>query len=195
MRAKSIYGVISLGVAGGCITGIIFAIKEILANRYLSYSMYKLCADVLQQSLNKWAGAGLAVSFIFIIMRLLYDRCVPFIRKGKPLEHHFPKTFTKGLSFRYTTAWVIPFLIVLAGAQILPGILTPNAYRPPVILISIDALRADHVGCYGYQRDTTPFIDSFAKEGILFKSCYIPEPWTLTSHANHKDGAPLCQRC
>jgi choline-sulfatase len=40
-----------------------------------------------------------------------------------------------------------------------------------VLLIIADALRPDHMGCYGYSRDTTPFMDSLAREGILFKNC------------------------
>jgi choline-sulfatase len=53
---------------------------------------------------------------------------------------------------------------------------------PNIILISIDALRADHLGCYGYSRNTSPNIDSFTKRNILFKNCYVHEPWTLPSH-------------
>jgi len=53
---------------------------------------------------------------------------------------------------------------------------------PNIILISIDDLRADHLGCYGYNRDTSPNIDSFARDNILFTKCYIHEAWTLPSH-------------
>ena len=53
---------------------------------------------------------------------------------------------------------------------------------PNIILISIDDLRADHLGCYGYQRNTSPYIDSFAKNNILFERCYTHEPWTTTAH-------------
>ena len=44
----------------------------------------------------------------------------------------------------------------------------PEAPRN-VILISIDTLRADHVGTYGYEVDTTPNIDSFAERSIVFE--------------------------
>ena len=37
-----------------------------------------------------------------------------------------------------------------------------------VILFDIDTLRADHMGCYGYGRDTTPVMDGIAKEGVGF---------------------------
>jgi arylsulfatase A-like enzyme len=53
-----------------------------------------------------------------------------------------------------------------------------------VILISIDTLRADHLGCYGYERDTSPNIDSLATESALFFNAYATSPWTLPSHVS-----------
>ena len=52
-----------------------------------------------------------------------------------------------------------------------------------VLLISIDMLRADHVGCYGYERDTTPTIDALAGEGVRFAQQISSAPWTLPAHA------------
>jgi hypothetical protein len=54
---------------------------------------------------------------------------------------------------------------------------------PPVILISIDTLRADHVGAYGYTRIHTPNIDSYAQPGTLFTAVAAQVPLTLPSHA------------
>ena len=51
-----------------------------------------------------------------------------------------------------------------------------------VILISLDALRADHLKCYGYSRNTSPNIDRLAKEGIIFKNAYSQSTYTLLSH-------------
>lgn len=53
-----------------------------------------------------------------------------------------------------------------------------------VILIVIDALRADHLGCYGYERQTSPHLDAFAKEGVLFENCYVQASWTKPSTAS-----------
>ena len=50
------------------------------------------------------------------------------------------------------------------------------------ILISIDTLRADHLGAYGYERDTSPFLDSLAARGTLFERAVVQYPSTLTSH-------------
>jgi len=53
-----------------------------------------------------------------------------------------------------------------------------------VILISIDTLRADHLGCYGYERNTSPQIDNLASKGALFMNSFSTSPWTLPSHVS-----------
>ena len=55
--------------------------------------------------------------------------------------------------------------------------------RPPnVLLISIDDLRPDRLGAYGYARDTSPAIDSLARRGTVFENAFSAAPWTLPSH-------------
>ena len=51
-----------------------------------------------------------------------------------------------------------------------------------VILVSLDTLRADHLGCYGYERPTSPNIDILAQDSVLFENTYAQSPWTLPSH-------------
>ncbi len=53
-----------------------------------------------------------------------------------------------------------------------------------VILISVDTLRADHLGCYGYSRDTSAHIDALAADGVRFARAYASSPWTLPSHVS-----------
>ena len=50
-----------------------------------------------------------------------------------------------------------------------------------IALITIDTLRADHLSCYGYERETSPHIDAVAKEGIIFKNVVSPASWTAPS--------------
>jgi len=52
---------------------------------------------------------------------------------------------------------------------------------PSVILISVDTLRPDHLGCYGYERETSPSVDAFARESILFSRCFAQAPTTRPS--------------
>ena len=56
--------------------------------------------------------------------------------------------------------------------------------HPHVILISLDTLRADHLGSYGYARDTSPVLDAFAAEAMVFEAAFAPANWTLPSHAS-----------
>jgi choline-sulfatase len=58
------------------------------------------------------------------------------------------------------------------------------ASRRNVYLITIDTLRSDHVGCYGYERIQTPAMDQLAKEGIRFAQAFTPSPITNTSHVS-----------
>jgi arylsulfatase A-like enzyme/Tfp pilus assembly protein PilF len=55
---------------------------------------------------------------------------------------------------------------------------------PPVILISVDTLRADHLSCYGYTHLQTPHIDSLARGGTLFAAISSQAPITLPSHVS-----------
>jgi arylsulfatase A-like enzyme len=53
-----------------------------------------------------------------------------------------------------------------------------------VVICVIDAARADHVGCYGYPRDTTPNIDRIAEDALVFERHFCPYPLTLPSTAS-----------
>src|SRR5205085_10942014 len=58
----------------------------------------------------------------------------------------------------------------------------------PVILISIDTLRADHLPLYGYTAIKTPNIDALRRDGILFENAYSHCPMTLPSHISMLTG-------
>jgi arylsulfatase A-like enzyme/tetratricopeptide (TPR) repeat protein len=59
----------------------------------------------------------------------------------------------------------------------------PRVRKPNVILITIDTLRADHVGCYGAQNVKTPTLDGLAHDGIVFERAMSQVPLTWPSHA------------
>jgi arylsulfatase A-like enzyme len=52
-----------------------------------------------------------------------------------------------------------------------------------VVIIGVDTLRRDHLGCYGYERETSPNIDRLADESVLFEDAVSQCPWTLPSFA------------
>ena len=56
--------------------------------------------------------------------------------------------------------------------------------RLNVLVITIDTLRADHLTCYGYNRPTSPRIDQFAQDNVLFETVACQSPQTLPSHTS-----------
>jgi arylsulfatase A-like enzyme len=85
--------------------------------------------------------------------------------------------------------WVA--VVLTAMAALLGGCaaLGPDSEGPPdVVLVSIDTLRADHLGAYGYAAAQTPHIDRLAAEGVLFEQVVSPAPLTLPSHATMLSG-------
>lgn len=75
------------------------------------------------------------------------------------------------------------FLIGTIGLCILSGCGLSEAARdqPNVLIVVLDALRADHVGCYGYERNTTPNIDAFARKAVVYRNAYSTTSWTKPS--------------
>ncbi|NOZ19526.1 MAG: sulfatase-like hydrolase/transferase [Planctomycetes bacterium] len=74
-------------------------------------------------------------------------------------------------------------IVVLAA---LLAVLLPRLGARPrnVLLITIDTLRPDHLGCYGYGNIRTPNIDRLAEEGVRFEKVVVPVPLTTPSHAS-----------
>ncbi len=55
---------------------------------------------------------------------------------------------------------------------------------PSILLISLDTTRADHLGCYGSPAASTPNLDRWAREGVVFDAALTPVPVTLPAHAS-----------
>lgn len=77
----------------------------------------------------------------------------------------------------------IYLVLLLVLIVLLPGC-GKKEVKPNILLITIDTLRKDYVGCYGFPLDTTPFIDRLAKEGLRFENAVTPIPLTDGSHAS-----------
>jgi arylsulfatase len=58
------------------------------------------------------------------------------------------------------------------------------AAHPTIVLYLIDTLRADHLGCYGYGRPTSPRIDAFARQAVRFERALAQAPWTKPAVAS-----------
>jgi arylsulfatase len=89
-----------------------------------------------------------------------------------------------GRSGGWSVLWV-PWVLA-AGALSAPALVraTERDLRPPVFLVVIDALRADHLGCYGYGRPTSPNLDRLCRDGVRFTQAISPGTFTKTSIAS-----------
>lgn len=77
-------------------------------------------------------------------------------------------------------------LVACSTKQTEPPAATPRVRN--LVIITIDTLRADHVGAYGYKDGHTPTLDRLAHDGVLFTHAYATAPITLTSHASLMTG-------
>ncbi len=117
------------------------------------------------------AGIITIVSFFYILFsKIKWDKVLDAARR-------------RYSSIRNTAMCSIVFLSLLNICVIIDGRIN-LPHGPNVILISVDTLRVDHLGCYGYSKNTTPNIDRFSKESVLFENCIVQAPSTLPSHAS-----------
>lgn len=125
------------------------------------------------------------------------------------ITRHLLKHATPGLAFmRRTLPWLtaLPLLAMLviqgwvwlSERSAAHGLPASSPGSPSVLIIVVDALRADHVSAYGYSHPTTPNIDKLAQQGALFENAIAASSWTLPSHASilsgrypHDHGAEL----
>jgi arylsulfatase A-like enzyme/Flp pilus assembly protein TadD len=79
-------------------------------------------------------------------------------------------------------------LILTALTALRAAAQTPTKPALNVVLITIDTLRADHLGCYGYKHIKTPNIDGLAADGVRFENAFAVVPVTLPSHSSMLTG-------
>ena len=103
-----------------------------------------------------------------------------------------------------TRFWVFTRLLAAIALSVLgigpgcrPSLEAENSTPAPptIVLISLDTLRADHLGTYGHHRQTSPVLDQFSKSGTVFEDASSTAPWTLPAHASMLTGLyPLKHR-
>ncbi len=95
--------------------------------------------------------------------------------------------------------WVVPAVAAAAvaawllvprspSAQARRGWRAAGADRPNVLIVTMDTTRADHLGCYGYDRIRTPVLDDLASRGAVFENAVAAAPLTQPSHASIMTG-------
>jgi arylsulfatase len=80
------------------------------------------------------------------------------------------------------------FAALAALAQGPPESGAPEAARPDVVLVTIDTLRREHLGCYGYPRPTSPRVDALAAQSVVFENVLAPMATTFPSHLSMLTG-------
>ena len=92
---------------------------------------------------------------------------------------------------RSQLAWLAAGLALTVGVKLLidqASLPDRGADRPDILMISIDTLRADHMGAYGYERPTTPGLDELAADALLFENAFSHSPKTAISHMSMLTG-------
>jgi arylsulfatase A-like enzyme len=123
-------------------------------------------------------GSILLMSIVVILYRLLKsgDRSIKLA------------ALTPGIPVMGMLVIAVLFGISFAGSgtkgESKPDSGAAESGRPNVLLIVMDTVRADHLSLYGYHRKTTPFLEKFAEESVVFSNAVAPAPWTLPSHAS-----------
>jgi arylsulfatase A-like enzyme len=72
------------------------------------------------------------------------------------------------------------FALALAAC----GVSTESRGAPNVVLITLESIRPEHLGCYGYDRPTSPALDALAAESVVYDDAHAVTSWTLASHAS-----------
>lgn len=112
------------------------------------------------------------------------------------VEFKMKESFSLGSMFGSLHMLLRPYLWAPAMSDKARAIIIPAYWSEPmiysprksaesnVLFIIVDTLRADHMGCYGYEWNTSPNLDQLAGEGVLFKQAISQAPWTLPSVAS-----------
>jgi len=133
------------------------------------------------------------VLFLMILLALLISIQIGTGKLKSGLSY-LKKLFLSG-AFRAIAAFFAFLFVFLNLFSLYHGhIKRPDG--PNIIIIVADALRADHLGAYGYSQPTSPIIDKFASQGLLFENVWANSPWTkpsvgslFTSFYPHEHGA------
>ena len=132
-----------------------------------------------------WLWMTVALGSVFLAAYLIRQRVQRFFQ-------------IKGLSpiKTFATAILAGMVVLLSGIvffvadrsvpaiSVEPGSLPPETGRPNVVLITLDTVRADHLSVYGYSRSTSPNLERWARQGVVFDKAVAASSWTLASHAS-----------
>ena len=181
----------------GAIFGIIYALVSALTKRkraiylhpFILISTFMACWLFSYGYLNILFSSGF-VNFVSIILSLIIMiiGLIVFIILLIKLRTAKGKIFQKILKFQIIFLIAIVLISIISNKAVplrdrMDAILAKKNenYKYNVILIVLDAVRHDHLSCYGYKNKTTPNIDLLAHEGVLFENAYASSSHTMES--------------
>lgn len=127
---------------------------------------------------RKHEGGGSLVWYVAGVIAILLLICFLKIPSGK-------KTALNNFLLLILVALMPPVVSALDSTR---DTVKSKDKRPNVLLISVDTLRSDRLGSYGYAEARTPVIDALSKEGVLFEHATSPMPSTGPSHTSMLTG-------
>jgi len=174
---------LSVGLLAGFLTGVFSTLATLDQEKYLASGMWWLALEQFKTDLNDrvpiTAGVCLVIALVSggalwfgcrfwkSLRRVLSGwRNTAIVQRVLPVGLRFILWPTLLLWLTINLAFLVRGEVRVAG--------------PNVLIIVVDALRADHLGCYGYHRQTSPAIDTLAEGGLLFAHAYANAPWTKT---------------
>lgn len=145
-----------------------------------------LAVEVILDESRANALRGMRLPLVIAVVPLagvLADRVLAFVLRKR------------GLRFAVELTVAIAALLVvgkpLSTAPLEETVVTavpPPAGTPDIILVSLDTTRADHLSLYGYERPTSPQLEEFAKDALVFTRAHSTAGWTLPGHASMLTG-------
>lgn len=150
----------------------------------------RLSDVVLYRSSASGRAIGLMVGLF--ISWLVAKREQKITRVGTPSLSRFSFSILTLLATAPVFLWVYVFIPGI-GREAFMMRRQSGDLRPNIILITVDALRADHLGAYGSREGLTPAIDAFASESTVYEAVYATSSWTLASLGSVFTGLPPSQ--
>lgn len=156
---------VDLSLAGG------FYVNTLIPGKFFAFNL-----------INIVANGGIIIGCILLYFLLYFS--FKFLSVRISILFHFKTaaTILAAILIMGAIIWYIYPGSIPGGpsARVAPGL----KVKPNVILITLDTIRTDHISCYGYYRQTTPNLDKFAQESLLFKNAFSTGSWTLPAHAS-----------
>lgn len=179
LEGRSAAVLVALAVCGAAVLGLARGVAEVVENQYLSLDMPRLIAVTLHDSLRQallFVGLPIAAGVLILAAPRSARREGSPQRLTGPLRRH-----ARGIGI---AAALLLLVVFTFGAAIEIELREPRPQKPNVVWIVVDALRADHLGAYGYSRPTSPFLDDWSRRATLFRRAYTQESYTIASVAS-----------